>query len=184
MSESGYKIKNQSAPHFLTFAVVGWIDVFTRKLYRDIIIDSLQYCQREKGLVMHSWCIMSNHLHLIMSASDHNLSRVLADFKKFTSKEIITAIVSNPKESRKDWMLPVFHDAGQKDSRITNFQFWRKDNRPQELYSRAFTYQKVDYIHNNPVAAGIVDRPEDYLYSSAKDYFVRNGCGKLDLVFL
>jgi putative transposase len=100
MSEGGYKIRNQAAIHFITFAVVGWIDVFTRKDYRDILLDSIRFCQRDKGLEVYSWCIMSNHVHLIVSARNNNLSDVLRDFKKFTSKKIITAIEANTKESR------------------------------------------------------------------------------------
>jgi hypothetical protein len=81
-------------------------------------------------------------------------------------------------------MLNIFREQGEKNSRNTNFQFWRQDNRPQELYSAAFIFQKINYIHNNPVEAGIVEKPEHYLYSSAKDYFQTRKCGLLDLVFL
>ena len=68
MSEGGYKIRNPAAIHFITFAVVEWVDIFTRKQYRDIVLESIKYCQAEKGLLLHAWCIMSNHLHLIASA--------------------------------------------------------------------------------------------------------------------
>ena len=102
MSEGGYKIRNQEAIHFITFAVTEWVDVFTRKDYRDIVIDSLKFCQTEKGLLLHCWCIMSNHLHLIISAKNKDLSDVLRDFKKYTNKQIITAIQNNQHESRKD----------------------------------------------------------------------------------
>ena len=101
MSDGGYKIHNQAAIHFITFAVSEWVDVFTRKEYRDIVLESIRFCQKEKGLLLHSWCIMSNHLHLIVSAKNENLSDVLRDFKKFTSKQVISAIENNPKESRK-----------------------------------------------------------------------------------
>jgi REP element-mobilizing transposase RayT len=126
MSEGGYKIRNQSAIHFVTFAVVEWVDVFTRKDYRDIILESIRFCQKEKGLLLHSWCIMSNHLHLIVSAKDSNLSDILRDFKKFTSKQIITAIENNPGESRKEWMLNIFRQQGSKNSRNSEYQFWRQ----------------------------------------------------------
>ncbi|MBD0289369.1 MAG: transposase, partial [Flavisolibacter sp.] len=76
MRESGYKIRNKEGIPFITFAVVGWIDVFTRKEYRDIVLDSLRYCQREKGLIL---CLMSNHVHLVAAAKDANLSEVLRD---------------------------------------------------------------------------------------------------------
>jgi putative transposase len=193
MSEGGYKIRNQAAIHFITFAVVEWVDarpddsvgrVFTRKGYRDIVLESIRFCQTEKGLLLHCWCIMSNHLHLIVSAKNENLSDVLRDFKKFTSKQIIAAIGANKQESRRNWMLRVFKEEGEKNSRNSNYQFWRQDNQPQELYSSGFVVQKMNYIHNNPVEAGIVEKPEHYLYSSAKDYFFTKRCGLLELVFL
>ena len=102
MSEGGYKIRNPAAIHFITFALVEWVDVFTRKAYCDIALDSLRFCQAEKGLVLHAWCLMTNHLHLIGSAKNEDLSDILRDFKKFTSKQIIEAIINNKQESRKD----------------------------------------------------------------------------------
>ena len=62
MSIGGYKIRDPVATHFLTFAVFNWIDVFTRQTYRDIVVDSLKYCQREKELKLNAWCLMSNHV--------------------------------------------------------------------------------------------------------------------------
>jgi len=190
-NDGGYKIRNQSAPHFITFAVVDWVDVFTRKAYRDIVLDSIRFCQKEKGLLLHSWCIMSNHVHLIASAKNENPSDVLRDFKKFTSKEIIKAIENNKQESRREClpagqagMLQIFRKAGETNSRNKEYQFWRQDNQPMELYSGAFIFQKMNYIHQNPVEAGIVEKVEDYLYSSAKDYVLTKKCGLLDVVFL
>lgn len=98
--------------YFLTLTVVDWVDVFTRPNYKHIIIDSLRYCQKEKGLILYGWCLMSNHLHLIAQADENNhLSDILRDLKKYTSKQIIKAIIENP-ESRRDWMLDRFRFAG------------------------------------------------------------------------
>jgi len=163
MDKSGYQIRNQAAIHFVTFSVVEWVDVFTRKMYRDIVLDSIRFCQENKGLLLHCWCIMSNHLHLILSAKNNDLSNLLRDFKKFTSKEIVSAISANQHESRRNWMLSIFREAGQTNSRNTNYQFWRQDNRPQELYNSSFVFQKMNYIHNNPVEAGVVEKPEHYM---------------------
>ena len=58
----GYKIRDQSSTHFLTFTVMGWIDIFSRKRYRDIIIDSLNYCRANKGLQIGGYVIMTNHI--------------------------------------------------------------------------------------------------------------------------
>jgi REP element-mobilizing transposase RayT len=127
---------------------------------------------------------MSNHLHLILSSKKNDLSGLLRDFKKFTAKEIIRAIKDNAGESRKDWMLRIFNAEGSKNSRNKEYQFWRQDNQPMELYSAGFTFQKLNYIHQNAVEAGIVDKAEEYLYSSARDYFFGRKCGLLSLDFI
>ena len=104
---SGYRITNQHGLHYLTLTTVGWIDVFSRQIYRDHIIDSLKFCQENKGLVVYAYVIMSNHLHLITHSKEpFQLSDTLRDFKKYTAKQIIETIQS-PKESRKDWLLHV-----------------------------------------------------------------------------
>ncbi len=110
MSKGGYTITDQGGMYYVSFAVVAWVDVFTRKDYRDII-ESLRYCQEEKGLVIYGWCMMSNHAHLIISAKKDNVSDVLGNFKKFTSKQIIKAITEHAGESRKEWMLTIFKEA-------------------------------------------------------------------------
>ncbi len=184
MSDGGYKIRNKEGVHFVTFAVVDWVDVFTRQMYCDIVVESLRYCQNEKGLLLHAWCIMSNHIHLAISTTNNNPSDILRDFKKFTAKKIIEAIKNNPKESRKDWMIGIFRKHGQINSRNTEHQFWQQDNHPKEMWSENFTEQKINYIHNNPVAAGIVSNAEAYLYSSARDYYYGKQCGLLKIDFL
>jgi putative transposase len=107
---------------------------------------------------VHAWCIMSNHVHLIISAKNNDVSDILRDFKKFTSKQIIKAIDTNEQESRREWMLEIFRKAGTRNSRNSSYQFWRQDNQPKELFSEKFTEQKLDYIYNNPLEAGIVEK--------------------------
>jgi putative transposase len=156
--------------YFLTLTVIDWVDIFTRPVYRHIIIDALEYCQKNKGLEINAWCIMSNHIHLIAKAKDgYNLSDILRDFKKFTNKAIIEAILEN-NESRRDWILNRFEFAGRYNKKIKDFKFWKDGNDAQEIHTSEFLEGKLDYIHNNPVKAEIVDNPEDYRYSSARDY--------------
>ena len=120
---------------------------------------------------------MSNHVHLIINAADGNLSDILRDFKKFTSKSTIAAIETSKEESRKNWMLWIFKKAGEKNSRNSSYQFWRQDNHAIQLETVQFTLEKLNYLHNNPVKAGIVDKPEEYLLSSARDYHLaKEGC--------
>ncbi len=170
-----YKFHDANGTYFVTMAVVEWVDAFTRYQYCDIVVSSLQYCIEKKGLVLHAWVIMPNHIHLVISRKGtDSLSDIMRDFKKFTSSEIIKAIQVIP-ESRRNWMLWIFKAAAAKNSNNTNFQFWQQDNHPEELLKAAFTRQKIDYLHNNPVAARLVDMPENYVYSSACDYCGRKG---------
>lgn len=110
---SKYKIRDQQNLHFITFATVNWIDALSRPEYKDITVDSLNFCVVNKGMDLFVWVIMSSHVHLIAAANEnYNLSDILRDLKKITSKKIIEAINSNRIESRKEWMLWMFARAG------------------------------------------------------------------------
>ena len=170
MARNGYQIRNQKAIHFVTFTVIEWVDVFTRSAYKDILVESLNYCQREKGLIIYGWVIMSNHMHLIIAVSDSSLSDVVRDYKKYTAKRIIYLIEKDQHESRRNWLLSMFQNAGRKNSKNECYQFWRHGNHPVELSTNEMKDQRIAYVHNNPVVAKVVDRPEDYLYSSARSY--------------
>lgn len=166
---TGYQIKNQEGLYYLTFQVINWIDIFTRPIYRDIIIENLKYCQENKDLQIFAYVIMSNHVHIIVNSSEGKLSDTIRDFKKYTSRIIIENIKAG-NESRKDWMLNLFKFAASKHSRNENYQFWTHENHAIELRTPNFISEKVQYIHNNPVKSGIVEKPENYLYSSARNY--------------
>ena len=166
-----YKIRDQDQLYFVTFTVINWIDVFIRQRYRDIFLDSLRYCQQHKGLEVCAYCIMSSHVHLIIGRnSEPSLQGIIRDIKKFTSVKIIEAIIDNERESRKKWLLWFFERAGKRNPSNTTYQFWQNHSHPIELNTNSIVDQKLDYIHNNPVKAGIVLSPEDYLYSSAINY--------------
>ena len=171
MSRKGYIIHDQQALYFLTFTVVGWIDIFTRQSYRDIVMESFKYCRQKKGLHLHGYVIMSNHEHLIVSVDEgFTVSGFIRDCKKFTSKKITDAIENSGTESRKEWMLHQFKYYASLHTRNETYQLWEHDNHPIELSSPVFIQQKIDYIHQNPVNAGLVYRAEDYIYSSASNY--------------
>ena len=121
---------------------------------------------------------------MVISAKGNDISDVLRDFKKYTSKQITNAIKTNPQESRRQWMIELFKKAGEQNSRNEVYQFWRQDNQPKELISQRFCDQKLDYIHNNPVEAGLVDKAEEYVYSSARDYYYGKKIGLLEIEWL
>jgi len=166
---TGYQIKDQNAAYYITLQVVDWVDVFSRQAYRDIIIHNLQYCQKNKGLSVFAYVIMSNHIHMLVRSERGELSDTIRDFKSYTSKVIIEAIMTGT-ESRREWMLERFERAASFHKRNSKYQFWTHENHSELIYSDKFVRQKLEYIHMNPVRAGIVKQPEDYIYSSASNY--------------
>ena len=168
-----YVIRDQGAVHFITLTVHQWVDVFSRATYVDILLESLQYCQKHKGLEVFAWVVMSNHCHLIVQARNENLSDIIRDFKKFTSKKIFRAIEENKRESRRQWLTMLLSYNGR-------IWFWQEGYHGEEVLTQEFYESKVNYIHLNPVRAGYVEKEEEYLWSSAGDFFgVRKG--SLDL---
>lgn len=170
-----YKFLDPQGIYFVSFATVNWIEVFTRNVYRDILVDSLKYCQEEKGLILYAWCIMPNHVHLIIGTMDKKLQDIMRDFKAFTSRKLREEIEVCPEESRKEWMLWMFKRAGLKNGRNQDWQLWQQNNHPIEIYTSKVISQKLEYLHNNPVKAGYIDNAENWLYSSARNYSGRKG---------
>ncbi len=177
--KEGYIIRDQTLPYYITATVVDWIDIFTMQTYRDSIIESLDYCIKNKGMILYGYVIMSNHIHLIIQSEDGKLSDLIRDFKKFTAKNILDKIQAVP-ESRKEWMLERFKLAAEKHTRNKNYQFWQYGNHAEEIYSNKFMWSKLDYIHLNPVRAGLVEKASHYIYSSASNYINDSGLLKIE----
>lgn len=181
MSGDKYFITDQHSPYFLTLTIVDWIDIFSRQDYRDIIVDSLNYCIDKKGITVFAYVIMTNHVHLICQARPpYRLSDFLRDFKKFTSKQII-AVLNEIHESRKTWLLDLFAFNARKSGRAKLYKVWKDDNHAIDL-SDIDMMEKIDYIHENPVRAGWVGSEEHYLYSSAIDYSGGKGFVNVEVI--
>ena len=168
-----YAVRDQQGQYFVTFTVYQWVDVFTRPIYVDILVESIRYCQKNKGLQVYAWVIMSNHIHMIISCESRKLSDIIRDLKKYTSSKIVNAIENNKNESRKRWLLWLL----KKKDRII---FWKEGYHGEEITSKSFYESKLNYIHQNPVKARIVEKEDEYLYSSCADYYgTRKGLLKL-----
>jgi putative transposase len=173
---SRYKIIDQHGLNFITVTIIDWVDVFIRKKYKDFVLDSLRYCQANKGLEIAAYVIMSSHVHLIVrAAGEPTLSEILRDLKKYTARLILEEIKNGGYESRSEWMLHRFAYRGNTNPGNRIHQFWQSDNHPIELYTLPVILQKLQYIHENPVKEGWVNEPADYPYSSASNYFYDKG---------
>jgi REP element-mobilizing transposase RayT len=178
-----YAIRDQHSIHFATFTVVNWIDVFIRDQYREVVLSSLKYCQENKGLQIHAYCIMTSHVHLILSVTDGELSSVIRDMKSYTSTKIRSVLDDRQNiESRREWMIWMLERAGKKNKRNGDYQFWQQHNHPIELSTNDMIDQRLDYVHNNPVEAGFVLNPEDWVWSSARQY--AGETGEIELSYL
>lgn len=171
-----YKFHDNERLYFVTFTIIHWIDIFIRRQFRDIFYESVAFCQKNKGLQVYAYCIMTSHIHLIIGTHKNPLSDIVRDLKAFTSRKIKIEMDAGTFESRKDWIMRMCRSAGIYNKNNIDFQLWVQNNHPIQLDSNYMMDQKLDYIHNNPVEAGFVEKPEDWLHSSAADYYeIRKG---------
>ena len=195
---SQYKIDPEPGViYFLTLTVVQWLDIFTKPEYFQIIINSLKHCQRQKNLLVHAYVIMTNHLHLMVSTRKTGssagrpasqpvlrpasqpvlLSDIIRDFKSWTAKKIYQQLI----EDNRHYLSEILKTY--KSSKNKDFQLWQHDNHAITIKSEKFFNQKMDYIHNNPVKKRYVEKPEDWLYSSARNYLLDDySIIKIDMV--
>ncbi|MDO8998403.1 MAG: transposase [Bacteroidota bacterium] len=177
-----YKAKDNDKAYFVTITTVEWIDIFTRSNHKNTIIDSLKYCQQQKGLEIYAYVLMPSHLHMMCRAKEgFELANIIRDFKKFTSKKIIQNI-KEEHESRREWLLDLFSKACEHLKREQGYKVWQDGYHAEEISSNMFIYQKLNYIHNNPVKDRIVEKPEDYLFSSARNYAGLDSLLEIDLI--
>lgn len=175
-----YRMHDPGGVYFISFATINWIDVFVREDYFSIIVESLNHCIENKGMTVYAYCIMPSHVHMIFRDKNDEPSKLLQQLKTHTSKKIRKAIEDNPQESRKEWILWMMKRAGSK-TKEGLFQLWQHHNQPIELWSNSVFSQKLDYIHNNPVASGFVSNPGDWKYSSAINYEGKKGLVKVEI---
>jgi REP element-mobilizing transposase RayT len=179
----GRKIDNQDRTYFMTFTVVEWLFIFDDLRFMKIACDSLNFCVENKNLEIFTYVIMSSHIHLLARANNENLSKVVGSFKKFIAKKILK-ILEKETSSHSIELLKIFSESTKTHSRNEKYQFWKYGNAPLEIYSPKFTLEKIRYINNNPVEAGMVNYPNEYYYSSAVDYWGGKGPVKVSVIDL
>ena len=167
-----YKIRDNTKIYFVTFTVVYWIDLFIRDGYRAVFMNSLKYCQENKGLEVYAYCIMPSNIHLILGSNGNNLlADIIRDLKSFTSRSVRKLLEDHTfGESRREWLLFMFQRAGKKNSNNNDYQLWQQNSHPIVLDSNTIMDQKLEYLHQNPVESGFVTYAEAWQYSSAAAY--------------
>jgi REP element-mobilizing transposase RayT len=168
MTRSRYRFSHERRPHFLTCTTVAWISVFNRTEVVEIILDSWRFLQKE-GLDLFGYVILDNHLHWI--AGHHELSKAVARFKSYTARRIIDLLTQQGAATLLEQLeyYKLRHKIDQA------YQLWQEGSHPQAIEGDEMMIQKLEYTHNNPVKRGFVDKPEDWRYSSARNYAGRPG---------
>ncbi len=158
-----FKVHEPLRPHFITSTVLHWIPVFCRDDYFHVLVDSLNHCVHNRALAVHAYVLMPNHFHLICSHPEGDLSGVVRDVKRYTSRQLTRML---ERDTRDVWLRAMQRAAGTGQAKL-----WEDTFHPEQIHSAPFLQQKSDYIHNNPVKAGYVCAPSDWKYSSAGLYF-------------
>jgi REP element-mobilizing transposase RayT len=164
MTRSRYRIYETEYPYFMTCTIVGWLPVFTRPEAANIVLESWRNLQRERQFKLLGYVILENHLHLIASAPE--LPKALKDFKSFTARQIVDLL-----EGRKAEVLLRqlrIHKLAHKTQ--SDYQVWQEGHHPEQIQNEEMMWQKLEYMHNNPLARGYVDDPLHGRYSSARNY--------------
>ena len=164
MARSRYKIIEKKEPHFLTCTIVDWIPLFTDISIINILLESMTFLQKQKRLILYSYVIMKDHLHLIASAI--NLSKEIGNYKSFTARKIVDML----KESGDKYLLSKLRSAKLSHKKKSTYQVWQEGSHPEAIQGPEMMRQKIEYIHYNPVRAKYVENPVDWKYSSSSNY--------------
>ncbi|QDT52060.1 Transposase IS200 like protein [Caulifigura coniformis] len=169
MGRSRYRIVENEFPYFMTCTVVGWLPTFTRPEAVDVVYDSWRFLQREREFKLFAYVILENHLHLIASAPD--LSAAMQSFKSYTARRIVDLLKNRSALT----LLDSFRRLKLAHKSESEHQVWQEGNHPEQICSEEMMWQKIEYIHNNPLKRGYVDDPVSWRYSSARNYAKRPG---------
>ena len=164
MARSRYRFGDDHYPHYMTNTIVAWLPVFSRPELTKIVLESWGFLQRERGIVILAWVIMENHLHWI--GAGPQLSRRVGEFKSFTATSILKQMATFGMKT----MLQELTYYKLRHKVDQDHQLWQEGSHPQIIESDEVMWQKIEYIHNNPLRRGYVDEPDHWRFSSARDY--------------
>mgnify|MGYP001792548483 CR=1 FL=1 len=152
-------------PQFYTATILEWKPLLSQDKYKSYIIESLQYLVKNNRITLYAFVIMKNHIHLIwQSLPDFTPETIQSSFMKFTARKMKLDL-----EKKHPLVLEKF----KVNAKDREYQFWERNPLGIDLFTNAVFMQKLEYIHWNPVKAGLCTMPEEYYYSSANLYFIK-----------
>ncbi len=164
MSRSRYRFGDEYYPHFMTSTIVAWLPVFSYPEFANVVLESWRFLQNSREIDLLAWVMLENHLHWI--GVGPKLPRRVAEFKSFTA----TAILRLMKTKGTKTLLQELEYYKLKHKGDQQHQLWQEGSHPEIIETEAMMWQKIEYIHNNPLQRGYVDDPIHWRYSSAHSY--------------
>jgi len=159
-------------PQFFTASIYNKEHALKEDSYKDIIINCLKFMTDDKRVEVSAFCIMSNHIHIIWQPLQHyTLTQIQFSFARHTAKQIKKKISEEQPHLLQRFKVNKYD---------REYQIWKRAPLSIELFTEKVFHQKMEYIHNNPVAAQIVNYPEEYKYSSAR--FYQTGSDEFNLI--
>lgn len=171
MPNSYHVFTDKHYAYFVTWTVVDWLPIFAQPAYCQIILDALNYLSTNKHTQLNAFVVMPTHLHAVLWPDDGiNLSDVTRDFKRYTSREISKEA---ERQGAKELLL-TFKNARKENraQKVSTYQVWQEGSHPEAIFTEKFAQQKIDYIHLNPIRAGMVNMAHEWPHSSARAYFL------------
>lgn len=152
--------------YFVTLAVIGGIDVFTRYEYCDLVIDNLNYCIDHKGLRVYEYVILPGVLYMVADAREGNFTKSLRAFKTNSARQILRAIAEQPQETRKEWLMRLFQYYSNKYQQSSDHHFWQFGNHPLDLEKNQKGGLDIPSVRDKLLNYNIIDDPTHYRYCS------------------
>lgn len=174
MGRSRYRVVADGRTYFITSSTLNWLSLFAVPSLAEIIIDSLNFLHREGRIKIHAWVLMETHLHLV--ATSQNMSGEMRKAKSYTARRIVDCLKKEGRVFLLDQLR--FFKKRHKDRQI--HQVWQESIHPKMIMDERMLQKSIEYVHYNPVKRGYVDRPEEWRYSSARDYVGRRGLVAVD----
>ena len=150
--------------YFWTATINNWHRLLQKDVYKDVIISSLEHLSSKGKIDVFAFVIMPNHIHLIWRINKNNGKETAqGSFLKFTAHEFKKMLVDEHGSALEDYAV---------EAHNKKYEFWQRNSLAVSLYTREVAYQKLDYLHYNPVAQQwqLVKGSCDYKYSTARFY--------------
>jgi REP element-mobilizing transposase RayT len=163
MATERFQISRDSQALYITVVTKDRLPAFQTDLINTITCQALDEARNSGGVLIFAYVIMPNHMHLLTDQPNTSAD-VLRYVKGITARRVIDYLKQKNYQSS---LAKLQHVEWKREHR---YSLWQQEKNVLSIFSEAIFMQKVNYIHQNPVRAGLVERATDYRWSSARSW--------------